>query len=107
MSTSELTNIIEKSISDIKGEETKSFDVRGKSAITDYFIICSGTSTRHVCAIADRVKDDLEKEGFDVRAIEGKETGEWVLLDAGDAIVHVFTKEARENYQLEKLYSVL
>lgn len=104
MNSNELTNIVENAILDIKGVDIKTIDVRGKSSITDFMMICSGTSVRHTCAISEKVKDALLEHQVTVKAIEGRETGEWVLMDAGDVILHILTPEAREVYQLEKLY---
>lgn len=104
MTSTELTSLVETAIADIKGFDIQTIDVRGKSSITDFMMICSGTSVRHTCAISEKVKDALCEHDVDVRAIEGRETGEWVLMDAGDVILHIFTPEAREIFQLEKLY---
>jgi ribosome-associated protein len=87
-----------------KAEEIVTIDLRGKTEIGDYMIICTGRSTRQVSAIseslAQRVKDEF---GHPVR-MEGKDTGDWVLVDTGDVIVHVFRPEVREFYQLEKMW---
>jgi ribosome-associated protein len=92
------------SLEDDKAEDVVHIDLRGKTEIGDHMVICSGRSTRQVSAIseklAQRVKDDF---GHTVR-IEGKGTGDWVLIDTGDVIVHVFRPEVREFYQLEKMW---
>lgn len=86
-----------------KGENLISINLAGKSAIADYMVIVSGTSGRHVGAMAEKLKQALGKEGFRCR-IEGKGTGDWVILDAGDVIVHLFRPEVRSFYNLEKLW---
>ncbi len=86
-----------------KGENIVSIDLTGKTAIADYMVIVSGTSSRQVTGMAEKLKDKLSKEGFKSR-IEGKATGDWVILDAGDVIVHLFRPEVRSFYNLEKLW---
>lgn len=87
-----------------KAEDIVQIDLRGKSAIGDYMIVCSGRSTRQVTAIAEKLVDTLKSEHGVLSKIEGKETGDWVLIDTGDVIVHVFRPEVREFYQLEKMW---
>ncbi len=92
------------SLNDSKAEDVVQIDLRGKTQIGDHMVICSGRSTRQVSAIAEvlaqRVKDEY---GHAVRT-EGKDSGDWVLIDTGDVIVHVFRPEVREFYQLEKMW---
>jgi len=75
------------------------------SAFTDYFIICSGTSDRQVRAISSHIKESLKKAGIVPVGVEGEQEGKWILLDYGDAIVHVFLDETRTFYNLERLWS--
>ena len=92
------------SLEDDKAEDIVQIDLRGKTAICDYMVICSGRSSRQVAAISEKLADRL-KQGFGLSVkMEGKETGDWVLIDAGDVIVHVFRPEVREFYQLEKMW---
>jgi ribosome-associated protein len=93
-----------KSLDDDKAEEVVQIDLRGKSAMGDYMVICSGRSSRQVSAIAEKLVDRLKQEHGVPSRIEGKETGDWVLIDTGDVIVHVFRPEVREFYQLEKMW---
>ena len=88
-----------------KALDMKAIDIRKIASFAEYFLICSGTSTRQVQAIADEVTDKLREER-DSRPlhVEGYEAGTWVLLDYGDLIVHVFTDESRGFYQLERLW---
>ena len=92
------------SLDDDKAVDVVTIDLRGKSSIADHMVICSGRSARQVGAIAEKLVERL-KEAFGRGArVEGKETGDWVLVDAGDVIVHVFRPEVREFYQLEKMW---
>ncbi|ALP41658.1 ribosome silencing factor [Aeromonas schubertii] len=95
--------IIDK-IDDMKGRDIVTLDVRGKSTITDTLIICSGNSNRHVRSIADHVASEMRHAGQDPLSVEGEDTGEWVLVDLGEVIVHVMQDEYRDFYQLEKLW---
>ncbi|WP_281966931.1 ribosome silencing factor [Roseovarius nanhaiticus] len=87
-----------------KAEDIVQVDLRGKSAIGDHMVICSGRSSRQVSAIAERLVDKLKHDLGRASRIEGRETGDWVLIDTGDVIVHVFRPEVREFYQLEKMW---
>ena len=92
------------SLDDSKAEDIVQIDLRGKSAIADHMVICSGRSARQVSAIAERLVDTLKQELGVLSRVEGQEAGDWVLIDAGDVIVHVFRPEVREFYQLEKMW---
>ena len=92
------------SLTDDKAEEIVQIDLRGKTAIGDYMVICSGRSSRQVTSISEKLAERLKTELGVATKIEGKETGDWVLLDTGDIIVHVFRPEVREFYQLEKMW---
>ncbi len=87
-----------------KAEEIVQIDLRGKSAMADYMVICSGRSTRQVSALADKLVETLKQEMNRSAKVEGKDAGDWVLIDTGDVIVHVFRPEVREFYQLEKMW---
>lgn len=91
-------------LQDMKAEDIVQIDLRGKSAIGDYMVVCSGRSTRQVTAIAEKLVDALKADHGVLSKVEGKETGDWVLIDTGDVIVHVFRPEVREFYQLEKMW---
>nr|WP_174213589.1 ribosome silencing factor [Gemmobacter aquarius] len=92
------------SLDDDKAEEVVQIDLRGRSDVADYMVICSGRSTRQVAAISEKLADRLKQEFRLSAKMEGKETGDWVLIDAGDVIVHVFRPEVRDFYQLEKMW---
>ena len=79
-------------------------DLRGRSEIADYMVICSGRSTRQVTSLADKLTAKLKEEFGRVSKVEGKTAGDWVLIDTGDIVVHVFRPEVREFYQLEKMW---
>ena len=92
------------SLDDDKAEEVVQIDLRGRSEMADYMVICSGRSTRQVASISEKLVDRLKDEDGRLCKIEGKETADWVLIDAGDVIVHVFRPEVRDFYQLEKMW---
>jgi len=92
------------SLDDDKAEEVVQIDLRGKSAIGDFMVIASGRSTRQVAAMAEKLTDRLKQEYGIISKVEGKDTGDWVLIDTGDVIVHIFRPEVREFYQLEKMW---
>ena len=105
MNHTELVQFVKDKIDDMKGRDLIELDVSGKSSITDTLIICSGNSKRHVISIAENVTLACKQEGNPALSIEGKDTGEWVLVDLGDVVVHVMQDETRDFYQLEKLWS--
>jgi len=92
------------SLDDDKAEEVVEIDLRGRSSIADFMVISSGRSSRQVASIADKLMDRMKAEFGLVCRVEGKEQGDWVLIDAGEVIVHVFRPEVREFYQLEKMW---
>lgn len=96
--------LILSSLADDKAEDIVQIDLRGKTAIGDYMVICSGRSSRQVGAISEKLADRLKQEMGVRTKIEGKDAGDWVLIDTGDVIVHVFRPEVRDFYQLEKMW---
>jgi ribosome-associated protein len=92
------------SLEDDKAEDIVAIELRGKSSMADHMVICSGRSSRQVAAIADNLTDRLKHEYGLICKVEGKDQGDWVLIDAGDVVVHVFRPEVREFYQLEKMW---
>ena len=92
------------SLDDDKAEEVVQIDLRGRSDVADYMVICSGRSSRQVASISEKLVDRLKLELQLLSRMEGKDTGDWVLIDAGDVIVHVFRPEVRDFYQLEKMW---
>jgi ribosome-associated protein len=92
------------SLNQDKAEEIVQIDLRGKTSIGDYMVIASGRSTRQVTAMAEKLVDRLKQEYGRTCKVEGKEAGDWVLIDTGDVVVHIFRPEVREFYQLEKMW---
>ena len=92
------------SLDDDKAEDVVSIDLRGKSEMADWMVVCSGRSSRQVASISEKLVDRLKLEAGVPARIEGKDTGDWVLIDAGDIVIHVFRPEVREFYQLEKMW---
>ncbi|MFN4127910.1 ribosome silencing factor [Pannonibacter sp. Q-1] len=100
-----LIDAILSSLDASKAEEIVSLDIAGKSSLADFMVIASGRSHRHVGAIADHLLRDIKELGFGNARIEGQTHCDWVLIDAGDVIVHVFRPEVRGFYNLEKMWS--
>ena len=100
-----LAKLIMTSLDDAKAEEIVSIDLNGKAALADTMIVASGRSNRHVAAIADQVQDALKEAGYKNVSVEGLPHCDWVVMDAGDVIVHVFRPEVRSFYNIEKLWS--
>lgn len=99
-----LTTVLN-SLSDAKAENVVSIDLRGKTSIGDHMVIASGRSQRHVGAIADQLREKLKEDGHRDIRIEGLPHCDWVLIDSGDLIVHIFRPEVRQFYNLEKMWS--
>ena len=103
-SSNMLCDAIVQKLDEEKAEEIVSIDLRGRSEMADWMLICSGRSSRQVAAIAEKLVEFLKGEHGRFAKVEGKSAGDWVLIDAGDAVVHVFRPEVREFYQLEKMW---
>jgi ribosome-associated protein len=99
----EIVRLVVARLDDMKAEDILTIDLRQKSSIGDYMVVSSGRSQRHVGSVADRIVGDLHKAGVAAR-VEGVPHCDWVLIDAGDVIVHVFRPEVREFYSLEKMW---
>ncbi len=93
-------------LEDLKAEDILVLDVKDKTTVTDWIIVASGSSSRHVKSIANSVMAAAKEAGGKPLGCEGQEDGEWVLVDLGDVIVHVMQRQAREYYDLESLWSV-
>jgi ribosome-associated protein len=89
---------------DRKALDLDVLDLKGICSFTDFFLICSGTSTRHIQAIAEAIREELEKSGVWPTHVEGRHEAEWVLLDYLDFVVHIFSQRARQFYDLERLW---
>ncbi len=99
-----LLRLIEKTLDDGKAEEIAVIDLQNKSTLADYMVIASGYSQRQITALAERLLDALRGAGYRHLSVEGLQHGEWVLVDAGDIIVHLFRPEQRAHYNLEKMW---
>lgn len=104
--TEALCKKITKILSDNKGEEINTINLRDKCSFADFMIVASGRVPRHVAALADHVADFLKKQGTPALSIEGKESGDWVLIDAGDIVIHIFRPEVRTFYNIEKMWTI-
>ncbi|MBK8187206.1 MAG: ribosome silencing factor [Cellvibrio sp.] len=103
---SDLNKSIINALENLKGKEIVTLDVSQLSDVMDTLIIASGTSSRHARSLAENLVEETKKAGFRAIGIEGLETGDWVLVDYGDTVVHVMQDEARNYYELEKLWSM-
>ena len=104
MSSEEVVAVATAALEDVKGADILSIDVRDKTSIADYMLICTGTSNRQLNALVDNVRDKVKAAGLKSLSEEGKGDSDWVLLDLGDVIVHVMTAAARQFYDLERLW---
>lgn len=100
-----LVKFIMDTLEGLKGSDIVHFDVRGKSSITENMVICTGTSSRQVAAMADNLIAECKKAGIETFGEEGKNTADWIVVDLGQTIVHIMQRDARELYQLEKLWA--
>tara|TARA_R110001592_G_scaffold6045_5_gene32801 strand:- start:1052 stop:1396 length:345 start_codon:yes stop_codon:yes gene_type:complete len=106
MDAEQLKKLVTDSLEEVKGRDIVALDVRGISGITDFMVVCSGTSNRHVKSLANNVWVEVKKRGIVPLGIEGENAGDWVLVDFGDVVVHVMLPEARLFYDLERLWQV-
>lgn len=101
-----LRDLVIKALQDMKGADIHALDVRGLTAITDFMVIASGTSDRHVKSLARNVLDQARAAGAKPMGVEGEQEGEWVLVDLRDVVVHIMRPQVRDFYNLEKLWSM-
>lgn len=106
MQAEQLLKLVESELDERKAHHITTLDVRGKTSITDYMVIATATSTRHARSLCDYMVEKVKQSGLQPLGLEGDPGSDWVLLDLGDVVVHVMTGQAREFYQLEKLWSV-
>lgn len=106
MNSEKLSALVVDALEDVKAKDIVTLDVRKMTSVTDYMIVASGTSNRHVKALIENVADKTREAGHRAIGVEGEEGGEWVLLDLQDALVHVMLPKVREFYNLEKLWSL-
>ncbi len=106
MNSEALCDLVIGALDDIKANDIVKLDVRDMTTVTDYMVVASGTSSRHVQALVDNVTEKAREAGHKPIGVEGEEGGEWVLLDLQDTLVHVMLPKVREFYNLEKLWSI-
>ena len=106
MNSEALTNLVVDVLDDVKARDIVRLDVRNMTTVTDYMVVASGTSNRHVKALVENVAEKAKAAGHRPIGIEGEDGGEWVLLDLQDTLVHVMLPKVREFYNLEKLWSL-
>ena len=106
MNSDELCELVVDALDDIKAQDVVRLDVHEMTTVTDWMVVASGTSNRHVSALVDNVAEKAREAGHRPIGIEGEEGGEWVLLDLQDVLVHVMLPKVREFYNLEKLWSI-
>ena len=106
MNSEALTDLVVEALDDVKAKDIVRLDVRRMTTVTDYMVVASGTSSRHVKALVDNVAEKVKAAGRRPIGIEGEDGGEWVLLDLEDTLVHVMLPKVREFYNLEKLWSI-
>ncbi|HEX5842329.1 MAG TPA: ribosome silencing factor [Pseudomonas sp.] len=104
MQSEELVKLAIAALEEIKAQDITTIDVRGKTSITDFMLIASGTSSRHVKSLVDNVLEKVKEQGVRPIGSEGLDSGEWALLDLGDIVVHVMLPTARQFYDLERLW---
>lgn len=106
MNANLLHNLIIKTLEDNKAEDIISLDVHGLTTITDWMIICTATSKRHAHALADHITTTAKANGIRPLGVEGEAFNEWILVDLGDAILHIMLSDIRKFYSLEKLWDI-
>ena len=106
MNSEELCELVVAALDEIKAQDIVRLNVRDMTTVTDWMVVASGTSSRHVQALVDNVIEKAKAAGVRPTGVEGESGGEWVLLDLQDALVHVMLPKVREFYNLEKLWSI-
>lgn len=106
MQIEQLRELVRNALEEIKARDITEIDVRGKSSVTDYMVIASGTSRRHVMSVAHELLEKVKEAGVRPLGTEGQEVGDWILVDLGDLVVHVMMPDARSFYDLERLWQM-
>ncbi|UJF25256.1 ribosome silencing factor [Suttonella sp. R2A3] len=106
MTPEQLKLLVEESLAEMKGVDVQAIELAGKTDIADFMVIVSGTSDRHLHAMANKVVEDSKASGVPPVGVEGEDSRDWVLVDLGDVIVHLMRPETRQLYALDKLWSL-
>jgi len=106
LNTEQISKLVVESLENIKGQNIEVFDVRSLTPITDCMIICTGTSSTHIKALADEVEIKAKQAGIEVKGVEGRGQSDWVLVDLGDVVVHLMLSATRSLYRLEDLWNL-
>jgi len=104
MQNNQLKSLVTDALDDMKAQNITVLDVRGRTSVTDFMIIATGTSSRHVAAVASNVEEKIKKAGLIPNGTEGRSSSDWVLIDLFDVVVHIMTDQARHFYDLERLW---
>ncbi|MBF0588223.1 MAG: ribosome silencing factor [Magnetococcales bacterium] len=104
INSEQFVELLKNHLDDRKGEEVQVIDLRGRSAFTDFFIIATGRSSTHVGSLADEVDRFAHEHGIHAQGVEGRGEGGWVLVDLGDVVAHLFQREIRKQYDLDRLW---
>ena len=104
MQTDDIKTLVFNALDDMKAQNITTLDVRGRTSVTDWMIIATGTSNRHVAAVIANVEEKAKHAGLKINGTEGRAASDWVLLDLIDVVVHVMTDQARHFYDLERLW---
>lgn len=105
-SSKQACKLITKALDTNKAEDISALDLHDKCSFADFMVVASGRSARHVSSLADYVTKALKEAQMPILSVEGKETGDWVLIDTGDVVVHIFRPEVRDFYNLEKMWAI-
>jgi ribosome-associated protein len=106
LNTEQISKLVVESLENIKGQNIEVFDVRSLTPITDCMILCTGTSSTHIKALADEVEYRAKQAGHNVKGVEGRGQSDWVLVDLGDVVVHLMLAATRSLYRLEDLWDI-
>lgn len=104
MQAEQIKNLVIDALDDLKAQNIITLDVRGRTSVTDWMVIATGTSTRHVAAVAGNVEEKAKENGLQPMGVEGRGGADWVLIDLIDVVVHVMTEQSRHFYDLERLW---
>ncbi len=105
MQTEEIKQLVINAVEDLKAKDVTVIDVRGRTSVTDYMILATGTSKKHAQAVCDNASTEAKAKGLKPLGAEGRDSSDWMLLDLGDVILHVMTEQARHFYDLERLWA--